>query len=157
MIALATVAAALKAAKSPILTGLAVAGVCLPLGYCHGLSAGRAKADGAAAVATVEVMKVDGDAKEVAAIERRSDDANVAAHKEELIDAVATLPDEMPSSRRVALDLRQRARVEALHASAIGKGIAGSFPSTNGGILSGFLGFAPAAALDRRDVAVARH
>lgn len=94
---------ALIAAKSSIITGLCVAALCLPLGYCQGLSAGKAKAKAAVAVATVEVMRVDGDAKEVAAIERRNDDAAIVAQKEELTDAVADLPDEMPSTRRVAL------------------------------------------------------
>jgi hypothetical protein len=118
MIALAAAWEAVKAARSSILTGLAVAGVCLPLGYCQGLSAGKAKVTAATAVATVEVMKVDGDAKEVAAIERREDDATVAAHKEELTDAVANLPDEMPSVRRVARACAQL-RTQGTDTSAI--------------------------------------
>ena len=74
-----------------------------PLAYCEGKSAGAAKSKAAAAIATVEVMKVDADAKEVAAIERRDDDAEIAAKKQELTDAVADLPDALPSARRVAL------------------------------------------------------
>lgn len=84
--------------------GFAVAtALCLPLGYCEGKRAGKAKADAAAAVATVEVMKVDGNAKDVAAIERTKDDAAVVEQKEKLTDAVANLPDSLPSPRRVAL------------------------------------------------------
>ncbi|WP_052757306.1 hypothetical protein [Sphingobium chungbukense] len=74
-----------------------------PLAYCEGKSAGTSKADAAAAVATVEVMKVDADAKEVAAIERRKDDASIAEKQEALTDAVANIPDALPSPRRVAL------------------------------------------------------
>lgn len=102
MLNLLAIKNAIVAAKSAILTGVAVAAICLPLAYCQGLSAGKAKAAASAAVATVEVMKVDGNAKEVAAIERRKDDAAIAAKNEELIDAVADLPDAVPTVRRVA-------------------------------------------------------
>lgn len=102
---------AIRSARAAIITGIAVAALCVPLSYCQGLSAGKARAKAAVAIATVEALKVDGDAKDVAAIERRNDDAAVAARKEELTDAVANLPDEMPSARRVAracVQLRQQ-------------------------------------------------
>lgn len=89
-----------------------------PLAYCEGKSAGSSKAEAAAAVATVEVMKVDADAKEVAAIERRNDDAQIAAKKEELTDAVANLPDALPSARRVALAC-ERLRQQGTDTAAI--------------------------------------
>jgi hypothetical protein len=80
-----------------------VAGPCLTLGYCQGKSAGEAKMEAAAAIATVEVMKTDGSAKEVAAVERVNDILAVEETKKELTDAVAKLPDSVPSPRRVAL------------------------------------------------------
>lgn len=84
--------------------GAAVAAAfCIPLSYCEGRKAGASKAAAAVAVATVEVMKVDASAKDVAAIERANSDVEVVQQKEALTDAVAALPDSMPSPRRVAL------------------------------------------------------
>lgn len=85
------------------LVALAVAALCLPLGYCKGESAGTARADAARAVANVEALKTDGSAKELAAVERLNDTAAIAAKREELTNAVADLPDSIPTVRRVAL------------------------------------------------------
>jgi hypothetical protein len=103
MISLLSLKDALVSSRGALLTGAICVAVCLPLGYCSGELAGKAKARAAVAVATVEVMKVDGNAKEVAAIERTKDDDVVVTQKEGLIDAVSELPDTMPSARRVAL------------------------------------------------------
>lgn len=86
-----------------IMVGVAVAALCLPLGYCQGKSAGEDKMRAAAAVATVEAIKVDGDAKEVAALERAKSVADIKEKQDALIEAVADYPDATPSPRRVAL------------------------------------------------------
>lgn len=80
-----------------------VAGPCFMLGHCHGIDAEKERTKAAVAVATVEVMKVDGNAKEVAANERLSETVAIAERKEQLTDAVSSLPDSIPSVRRVAL------------------------------------------------------
>jgi hypothetical protein len=85
------------------LVALAVAGLCLPLGYCSGKRAGVARMEAARAVANVEALRTDGSAKELAAVERANDNAAVAAKREDLLDAVADLPDSTPTVRRVVL------------------------------------------------------
>lgn len=127
MISLLGIKNALVASRAAILTGSICIAVCLPLGYCQGVKQGTAQSQAAVAVATVEVLKVDADAKEVAAIERTKDDALVVAQKEELVNAVANLPDSLPSARRVALAcerLRQQgnslATIPACGGSAVG-------------------------------------
>lgn len=84
------------------LIALAVAGLCLPIGYCSGNRAGVARMEAARALGNVEALKTDGSAKELAAVERINDNAAVAAIREDLTDAVAELPDSIPSVRRVA-------------------------------------------------------
>lgn len=73
------------------------------LGQCSGQRSAAAKYSAARAIANVETIKADGASKEIAANERRVDDALVSEHKKDLTDAVAALPDAMPSARRVAL------------------------------------------------------
>lgn len=98
---------AIKAAWStwrPALLGAAVvAAPCFLLGQCAGAVHEKDRQEAAAAVATVEALKTDGAAKEKAAGERLADAEAVADLKEELTDAVADLPDDEPSARRVAL------------------------------------------------------
>lgn len=114
---------------------LMVASLCLPLGYCKGESAGKAREIAAAAVATVEVMRTDGSAKEVATVERVNDLADVAATKEALTDAVASLPDSTPSVRRVALGCERLRRQD--------------IDTTNLPACSGLIGSAKAATVAR--------
>ena len=127
MITLLGIKDALVSARASIFTGAVCIALCLPVGYCEGLKAGKSKSEAAAAVATVEVMNVDADSKEIASIERSKDDAVVVEQKQGLIDAVADLPDSIPSARRVALAcerLRQQgesiAAIPACGGSAIG-------------------------------------
>lgn len=71
--------------------------------YAKGVSRERDRQEAAQAVAVAEALKLDGRAKEAAAGERLADAQQVATVKEELTDAVANLPDAVPSARRVAL------------------------------------------------------
>ncbi len=97
----------LKAAWSTwwraLLGAAVVAGPCFLLGQCAGAASEKDRQQAAAAVATVEALKTDRAAKERAADERLADAEAVADLKEELTDAVADLPDDEPSARRVAL------------------------------------------------------
>jgi len=98
---------ALKAAwttsRPALLGAVAVAAPCFLLGQCAGAAREKDRQAAAAAVATVEALKTDRAAKEQAADERMADAEAVADLKEELTDAVADLPDDEPSARRVAL------------------------------------------------------
>lgn len=71
--------------------------------YLKGVNAERDRQEAAKAVAIVEAMKTDEKAKEKAAEVRLADAAEVAEMKEDLTNAVASLPDDVPSARRVAL------------------------------------------------------
>lgn len=88
----------------PALAGAAV--VVAPsflVGQCSGKNIARQQYEAARAVANVEVLKEDGDIKEVLAAQQKTDDALVNEVKKELTDAVSDLPDTLPSARRVAL------------------------------------------------------
>lgn len=82
---------------------LAIIVVALTTVFLMGRSAERKQTEAAQAVAVAEALKTDGKAKEKAADTRLADATAVATMKEELTDAVADLPDEIPGARRVAL------------------------------------------------------
>jgi hypothetical protein len=90
--------------KLPIILGglLLIAGLALSL-YLMGRSDGRAKADAERAVANVEAMKIDQKAKDNAAQDRVTDAEQVLELKEELTDAVAEIPDDVPDAVAVQL------------------------------------------------------
>jgi len=90
-------------ARNAIVTGVVVAALTFPLGYCEGQRSANAKNDAARAVANTETMKVDGAAKEIAANERRIDDALVNENTERLLDAVQQAPNSVPDAARVQL------------------------------------------------------
>ena len=90
-------------ARAAIITAIVCIAICLPLGYCKGERAATARYDAARALANVETVKVDGAAKEIAANERRVDDALVNGGKEKLLDAVQSAPESAPDAARVAL------------------------------------------------------
>jgi hypothetical protein len=77
--------------------------IAFPLGQCSGDARATKRHEAANAAAQVQALTEDARAKETAAAERMNDAADVAAMKERLSDAVATLPDDVPSPRRVAL------------------------------------------------------
>jgi hypothetical protein len=86
------------------------------LGQCHGEKAANAKNDAARAAANVETIQKDGNAKEVAANERLTDQTLNDEHKKELLDAIQSAPDSAPDASRVAFGcerLRQTGRAEA--------------------------------------------
>lgn len=73
------------------------------LGQCSGADHVRDQAKAATAVATVEALKSTSVANSQSADERVADAIAIAETKQELTDAVANLPDEVPSLRRVSL------------------------------------------------------
>lgn len=73
------------------------------LGQCSGAKNERVRVDAARAIANVETMKTDGAAQAKAADERVKDTLAITEQQQELTDAVADLPDALPSARRVAL------------------------------------------------------
>ena len=93
---------AIKAASTSIITGLCVAAICLPLGYCKGETAATAKWEAARDLANVKAMKTDAKAKDNAAAARVTDALTVKENEKELLDAIADIPDEQPSAVRVA-------------------------------------------------------
>lgn len=87
-------------AGAGIVVGAALA---FPLGQCSGSQAQKKHEEADRAITQAEALKVDTKAKEKAADQRVKDAAEVADMTEKLTDAVASLPDEIPSARRVAL------------------------------------------------------
>ena len=94
---------AVKGAKQAILTGFAVAGLCLPIGYCAGRQAERHANDAARALANVEAMETAEQAGDAAAEDRVNDALNGERLKQELIDAISEVADSQPDAVRVAL------------------------------------------------------
>jgi hypothetical protein len=86
------------------------------LGQCDGKHSERARNDAARAAANVETIQKDGNAKEIAANERLTDQALNDEHKKELLDAIQSAPDSAPDASRVAFGcqrLRAAGRDEA--------------------------------------------
>lgn len=77
--------------------------IAFPLGQCSGDARATKRHEAANAASQVNALNEDAQAKETAAAERLNDAADVAAMKERLSDAVAALPDHVPSPRRIAL------------------------------------------------------
>src|SRR5688500_11082499 len=86
-----------------ILGGLALILVAVIALYVKGRSDGRAKADADRAIANVEAMKTNESANANAAEARVTDAEQVLEMKEELSDAVASIPDDVPDPVAVAL------------------------------------------------------
>lgn len=105
--------------KLPIILGgvLLVAALALAL-YLQGRSDGRSKAAAARAQANVEAMKTNEAANTNAADARLADAEEVLELKEELTDAVAQIPDDVPDDVAVALGC-QRLRAAGTDTSAI--------------------------------------
>ena len=103
--------AALAGARQAIIAGLAVAGLCLPLGYCAGTRGAEARCDAARALANLKAGEIDARAKDAAAAARVTDALAVERHEQELIDAISALPDDRPDAVRVALGC-QRLRAQ---------------------------------------------
>lgn len=105
--------------KLPIILGgvalLLVIGITL---YVTGRSDGRAKADAERAVANVEAMKTNEKANANAADDRVADAEQVLELKEELTDAVAEVPDDVPDTVAVALGC-ERLRRQGTDTTAI--------------------------------------
>lgn len=84
--------------------GLGLLVVALVAGLvAYGSHREKVKQDAARAVAEAEVLKATDAARETATAERAVDAVTTATQKEELTNAVASLPDNLPSPRRVAL------------------------------------------------------
>ena len=61
----------------------------------------EAKAALALAEAEIDLLKTDADLKDTAGVERNLDNAQVAQIEKEMIDAIRSVPDEMPGAVRV--------------------------------------------------------
>ena len=90
------------------LPGFAVGALlAFPLGQCSGKAEAERRAEANTAIARAEAALADSEAKEKSADERLNDAAKVADLRERLTDAVASLPDEVPSAHGVALGCQQ--------------------------------------------------
>jgi|GEM_PF-1261960 len=93
----------ISGARNAILASLAVAGLCLPLGYCTGFKSASARYAAERALANAKALELDAHASDQAAAERVADAITITAHEEELLDAISTVPDDAPDRVRVAL------------------------------------------------------
>lgn len=107
----ANIWAAIVAAKTAIIVGLIVFGLTLPLGYCKGYDAAQSKAEAARALANTKALQIDAAAGNIAAEERVADALAVDDKEEELLDAIADVPDTTPDAVRVRLGC-QRLRAQ---------------------------------------------
>lgn len=101
-----------------ILGGILLALAVVGLIYWQGRSDGRLKADAERAVANVEAMKTNEAANANAAGARVTDAEQVLELKEELTDAVAEIPDDVPDDVAVALGC-ERLRRQGTDTTAI--------------------------------------
>lgn len=105
--------------KLPIILGIALLALLLAgLIYWQGRSDGRLKADAERAVANVEAMKTNEKANVNAADDRVADAEKVLELKEELTNAVAQVPDDVPDPVAVALGC-QRLRNQGTDTTAL--------------------------------------
>lgn len=95
-----------------------VAGGAFLLGQCDGRSTERARNDAARAAANEALLKAQNAAQEQAAIERLTDAQTITEKQEELLDAIAEVPDEKPDAVRVALGC-QRLRNQGVDTSGL--------------------------------------
>ena len=103
MLNLTRIIPAIAAAKASVITGLCVAALCFPLGYCKGESAAKARADAERSLANTKALKVDAVAKDNAAASRVKDALTVKENEDALVDAISETPDEKPDALRVKL------------------------------------------------------
>ena len=104
---LANIWAAIVAAKTAIITGCIVFGLTLPLGYCKGSSDANARHSAARELANVKALQMDAAAGTQASEERVADALTIDDNEEALVDAISTIPDEVPSAIRVAAGCRR--------------------------------------------------
>lgn len=111
-----------KAASAIGLRGFIAIGAAIALALCWwGWSRAADQRDEARASlklanAEITLLKTDATLKETAAIERQNDTAAVAAAQEELLHAIAQVPDSTPDAVRVQLGcerLRRTGRIDA--------------------------------------------
>lgn len=95
----------IQKARYSIITGLAVAGLCLPLGYCAGHRSASGPAIDTKAVATNELARDNADQA------RAADGITITKHEQELTNAISTVPDTKPDPVRIALGC-QRLRAQ---------------------------------------------
>lgn len=96
---------AIQNARSSIISGLVMAGLCLPLGYCAGRRAASTPAIDTRAVATNQRARDNADQA------RAADGITIIQHEQELTNAISTVPDTKPDPVRVALGC-QRLRAQ---------------------------------------------
>ncbi len=117
MIGLGTIAASLKGVPRGVWLALGAVLLVLLVYQC-GRKAERSNAEAERAVANVEAMKVNEAANTNAADSRVVDNEQVLELKEELTNAVAQIPDDVPDPVAVALGCR-RLRASGTDTSAI--------------------------------------
>ncbi len=104
--------------KLPVILGGALLVLALAVAlYIQGRSDGRAKADADRAIANVEAMKTNEKANDSAAEDRVTDAEQVLELKEELSDAVAQIPDDVPDPVAVSLGCSRLRKAGTITAS----------------------------------------
>lgn len=100
----------LTAAKSSILTGLAVAAICTPLGFCTGQKAERSAWQAKIARIEAESAEKQRVADKAVFDARAKDAAQIIAERTEVDHALQNLPDATPSARQHARGCLQLVR-----------------------------------------------
>lgn len=108
---IANIWASIVAAKTAIITGLIVFGLTLPLGYCKGQSDANSRHAAERLLANTKALQIDAAAGTQASEERVADALAINETEEELLDAIADIPDEAPDAVRVRLGC-QRLRAQ---------------------------------------------
>ena len=85
-----------------VVVALMVAAVTWPLAYCDGKRAGKAQMQLAIEQANTRYLTQKARADALAADQRLTDQRTVTNLERELSDAVANIPDEVPTARRLA-------------------------------------------------------
>lgn len=96
---------------------IVAAGLCLPLGYCKGERAERARWEAKAAKLDAQAQRVARAADALAAQRQAEGEAAISAQRKEIDDAARNIPDQAPTARqhaRACIELLRQARARGL-------------------------------------------
>jgi len=128
-----TIKSFLPTSAQQVITMVAVASLCLVLGFCKGDDYRDSKWKAKIALAEVKDLTTTNIANEAASTDRVTDALRITKQEEELIDAISEIPDSAPSDVRVAAGcqrlLNNGYSVEQLPAICRHKDVGGASPS----------------------------
>ena len=101
-----------------LVAAVAACCACLVIGYAQGKSAEQSRCAAERVLASMKALETDAAASDAAAAERLSDALQIRENEEELVNAIAQVPDTAPDATRVRLGC-QRLRAQGTDTSAI--------------------------------------